>query len=162
MARWPSQVWEKEHKTCRAPLMSILGLSPIIYSVLKWRLPWFEEWGDVVISFSTSSAFLNTNGFGLPKDVYSRGLSWILQVCIQTQSCKTELNIWGKNIILIMRLKTSLVFPKRCSVSYGRSVLDFGYYLLKIDSNAILKAPMPRRSVGNAVCLKFTMHQYPI
>jgi len=28
---------------------------------------------------------------------------------------------------------------------------EFGYYLLKIDSNAILKAPMPRRSVGNSV-----------
>lgn len=153
MARWPTLVWEKDHKTCCAPLMSILGLSPIIYSVLKLWLPWFEEWGGVAISFRTSSAFLNTNGFGLPKDVYSRGFSWILQVCIQTQSCKTKLNKWGKKITFILPSKTSLVIPERCSISYGRCVLDFGYYLLKIDSNAILKAPMPRRSVGNAVCL---------
>lgn len=59
------------------------------------------------------------------------------------------------NLTFVMPLcKTSLVI--HCHMK--DVCLRFGYYLLKMDSNAIRKAPMPRRSVGNAVCLQFTMH----
>lgn len=76
-------------QTWCAPLMSTEGLSPTIYSVLKWWLPgfaWFTSWAsgwrDDTSCFSTVPAFWNTKAFGLPKEVYSRALGWILHILL--------------------------------------------------------------------------------
>ena len=84
-------------QTWRAPLISTLGLSPIMYRVLKTWFPpleWLANHREETSSVSTASAFLNTDGFGLPKHVYSRALVWTLHY--KTGSIRTGhiINDW--------------------------------------------------------------------